>query len=512
MPAPMLPRRIVRPGPLPQVHPTSRRAHGALLFAVIGLVGLGLRMVVLHTSLGTLDSDEAVVGLMARHFTTGAFRAFYWGQPYGGTIETGLVSTAFAIFGPSTGALKAVPLALDACAAMLTWRIGRRLTSPGAAVLAGALVWLWPGTYLWWSIKERGFYEAGLCLTLVAALLAVRICAAGRSRTWPEWALLGLVAGLGWWQTPQVVYILVPIGIWLVWHLRARSWRVVIAVPAAAGGAAPWLWSNLSNGFASLRPPPSPVKGSYLDHLVTLAHVGAPMSFGLRIPYALRWLDPVPVSQGLYVIILLVIASGCVRRWPGGALVALVLATFPFLHAILPLAGTVAEGRYTLFVLPWIALAISHRCQRFASGALVSVVAIGLTIVGLCAMRGQTDPYAPDRHIPHSLASLRAGLAAHGITHVWANYWVAYRLTFETGEQVIAAPASSDRYAPYAEVVGADQRTAHVFMSGSHTDAMFKDALDRRHLPYERWNAGSDWVIYRPAAPIGPTDIDNTYP
>ncbi|GAC1533368.1 MAG: hypothetical protein NVS3B12_12680 [Acidimicrobiales bacterium] len=512
MPAPMLRRRIPPSGSPPQADPTLESAHGALLFAVIGLAGLGLRVVVLHSSLGTLDSDEAVVGLMARHFTTGAFRAFYWGQPYGGTIETALVSTVFAVLGPSTGALKAVPLVLDACAAVLTWRIGRHVTNPRAAVVAGALVWLWPGTYLWWSIKERGFYEAGLCLTLAAALLAVRLRAARRSRTWPEWALLGVVAGLGWWQTPQVVYILVPLGIWLVWHLRARSWRAVIAAPGAVLGALPWLWSNLSNGFASLRPPPSPVKGTYVDHLVTLAHVGAPMTFGLRVPYATRWLDPVPVAQVLYVVILAIIASGCVRRWPGGALAAVVLATFPFLHAVLPLAGTVAEGRYTLFALPWVALAIAHRCQRLAAVAVVSVTAIGLTLVGLSAMRGQTDPYAPDRHVPRSLASLRAGLAGHGITHVWANYWVAYRLTFEADEHVIAAPASSDRYAPYAAQVRADERAAHVFMSGSHTDAIFRGALDRRHLPYERWNAGTDWVIYLPGAPIGPTDIDNTYP
>ena len=512
MPAPMSPPLSIRSGFTRNARRPSRHAYGALVFAAIGLAGLGLRAVVLHSSLGTLDSDEAVVGLMARHFTSGGFRAFYWGQPYGGTVETGLASTLFTVFGPSTGALKAVPLLLDAAATALTWRVGRRLTTEGAAVAAGALVWLWPGTYLWWSIKERGFYEAGLCLTLVAALLALRICAAGNGRTWPEWALLGLTAGVGWWQTPQVVYILVPVGLWLLWHLRARAWRATIAVPGAVVGAAPWLWSNLSNGFASLRPPPSPVKGTYLDHLVTLAHVGGPMTLGLRVPYVTKWLDPAPVAQCLYAVILVVIAAGCARRWPGGALAALVLAMFPFLHAILPLAGTVAEGRYTLFALPWIALAIAHRCQRMVAVTVVSVVAIILTIAGLAAMRGQTDPYAPDRHVPRSLATLRAGLAGHGITHLWANYWVAYRLTFETGEKVIAAPASSDRYAPFADAVGADPRAAHVFMSGSHTDAIFNGALQQRHVPYERWTAGADWVIYVPGTPIGPTDIDNSYP
>src|SRR3546814_17245096 len=53
----------------------------------------------------TFDSDEAIVGLMARSFLEGEWRAFYWGQHYGGTLETALVALA----GASTTALKLVP-------------------------------------------------------------------------------------------------------------------------------------------------------------------------------------------------------------------------------------------------------------------------------------------------------------------------------------------------------------------------------------------------------------------
>src|SRR3712207_7162559 len=42
----------------------------------------------LFRSRGQLDSDEAVVGLMARRFLDGDFEAFYWGQHYAGTQET----------------------------------------------------------------------------------------------------------------------------------------------------------------------------------------------------------------------------------------------------------------------------------------------------------------------------------------------------------------------------------------------------------------------------------------
>ena len=490
--------------------PPSRRL--AALALAGAAVGLAARIVVLRSSLGTLDSDEAVVGLMARHFARGDWRAFYWGQAYGGTIEPALAALVFRMVGSSAAALKAVPMALDAVAAALTWGVGRRLTSATAALVAGMLVWLWPATYLWWSLKERGFYEAGLCLTLLGTLCVVRIVTTPDRSCWPEWIGLGLAAGLGWWETPQVVYILAPAGVWLIWRVRTAAWRVIAAGPAFVLGALPWLWPNLQGGFASLKPPPSPVKGGYIDHLVTLAHVGAPMTMGYRVPYATRWLHPTPVAQALFLVTLAVVAAGCLMRWPRGRLVGLVLLCLPFLHALLPLAGTVAEGRYTLFALPWLALAIAHRASHPIASAGTVGLAAGVTVAGLLAMQGQTQPYAPDRHVPRSLASLEEGLDARGLRHVWANYWVAYRLTFETRERTIAAPASSDRFPAYAASVASDPRAAHVFMSGSHTEAVFHAALDERHIAYERWTAGADWVVYVPATAIGPTDIANTYP
>ncbi len=50
----------------------------------------------------------------------GEVTAFYWGQGYGGTQETLLTAGVFALAGPSVTALRIVPLALFALAAVLT--------------------------------------------------------------------------------------------------------------------------------------------------------------------------------------------------------------------------------------------------------------------------------------------------------------------------------------------------------------------------------------------------------
>src|SRR5262249_12641894 len=82
--------------------------------------GIGLRAWVLSaTSLGSIDSDEAVWGLMARDLLHGHWSTFFWGQNYGGSQEAILTAGVFGITGTGTLQLKLVPTALYAAAALL---------------------------------------------------------------------------------------------------------------------------------------------------------------------------------------------------------------------------------------------------------------------------------------------------------------------------------------------------------------------------------------------------------
>lgn len=483
-----------------------------VVVATAVVVGTVVRVVLMRSPTGTLDSDEAVVGLMARQFDLGHFRAFFWGQAYGGTIEAGIAAVAFKVFGATTTVLKSVPLLLFGGAAVLVWRIGRRVMAPGPALVAALLVWLWPANYLWWSIKARGFYEATLCLGLGVVLVALRI-GQGDGARWRDWVVLGLLAGLGWWQSPQIAYTLVPAASWLLWRLRAQAWRAVAAVAAFAVGSLPWWWANLGDGFASLTAPPSSVKGGYLSHLSVLAREGVPMTLGLKVIYSSRWVSPAVVTGALCALAVAVAIAGYVKGWPGGRLIVVLALAFPFLHAFLPLAGTVAEGRYTLFALPLVALALAHAADRRLPAAALAAACLLATGLGLRDLRGQTTPFFSNRRVPTSLASLERALEAHGTTRVWSGYWVAYRLTFETGERVISAPIVNDRYQPLAAAVSfAARPAAHVYLAGTKDDTAFEAGLRARHIPYRAYEVGNQWTVYTPARRVDATAIPHSFP
>src|SRR5215467_12916871 len=94
----------------PRAQPTGIGRVGAPIWlgtlVVAGVAGLGIRLWIDRTWLGVPDSDEAVVGLMARHILDGQLTTFFWGQAYGGSQEALLAAPVFAVFGSSYAALR----------------------------------------------------------------------------------------------------------------------------------------------------------------------------------------------------------------------------------------------------------------------------------------------------------------------------------------------------------------------------------------------------------------------
>ncbi len=489
------------------------RRPGVLALVALAGAGLALRLVVLHSAMGVLDSDEAVVGLMATGFQHGHLRAMYWGQSYGGTIEQALVAVVFSIAGVSTTALKVVPIAGQALVAVLTWRVGLRVATRRAAAMAGGLVWLWPGVYVWWSTKERGFYEACLCLSVAAVLLAMQITQPQRLARRAErlrWVLLGLCAGAGFWESPQILYVLLPVAGWLIVFHRRRCAGVLVAVPAFVVGALPWIVWNAANRWHGLRAQPAPVPGGYGDHLRTFAKAGLPTVLGLRTAYTQAWLAP-RWHRELYALALVIVAVGMLRLGRRAAVVLVVLVAFPFVHAAFPSSGYVGEGRYLYFLLPWVALAVAAAARRLIPALAVAALAATVSVAGLVDMRGTTSPFVAGAVLPRDLAPLEAALRAHGVTRAWADYWIAYRVTFETRARVIVAPTTDDRYPAYAAAVRGASAPADVFLAGTRTAVAFATGLDARGIAATRFTTGP-WIVFVPARPLAPMEVAGASP
>lgn len=462
---------------------------GVGLVVVMGVV---LRALVLSRALGVLDADEATTGLVARHFLhNGEHPVFYWSSNYGGTLEAVVTAGAFALFGSSVLVLKVVAVAWYAAGCALTWRVGRRLVSDRVGAVAALLMWVWPASYLWWSTKSRGFYGALLVLGLVIALTALRV--AESPRRWLDWLAMGLAVGLGWWTSPQIMVLAVPVGVWLL----ARNWRAVrfawIAVPGMVVGAAPWLAWNLRHDFASFDVPPQPVTAPYLERLRGFWTEGLPMATGLRVPYAMAWVKPWVAA--LYPVLLVAVAVAVVVRWRRtGVLLVGTVVLFSVLYALNPLTVGSVDGRYVFILAPVIALLVAAVVVGRA-GVVAMTAAVGLSGLGLTAMHNGNTFYASDRPVPISLSPLVQALDAEGLRSVVADYSIAYRLAFETDERIIAVGAPYNRYQPYVDRLNAGPAPGWVFLTGSTADRNFRAALDGKGERYRVRTAG-EFAVY----------------
>lgn len=486
--------------------------------AVTLVLGLALRIwLIFHDP---INSDEAVVGLMAIAGLHGHYNAFYWGQVYGGTAETELTSVFFALFGQTVLAAQMTVVFLSGVSAFLTWRIALRLVPWRAvAAMTGALVWAAPFASVTFSILFYGFRGVTLACGLFALLLALRILDGERSLI--DFGLLGLATGVGWWSSPEIVYYLIPAGLVLIGALvqttppRWRIWvpRTALALLAIVIGALPWLWANVHSQFASLQGASfSPAPSDFKSRLDLFYRFVFPTELGLRRGNDLGW---IAASLGnwsitaitLIVVVALVVALVlCMAR--GGRYVAIGLAVlaFPYVYAISPASSSFANARYGVFLPPLLAMVMAvglceaariasnrlraFRAARGAEGAPeaarptspVGAVAMAVVVVAalLCSgisfsqAIGQPHAYTrtwgnPNRASVEAIQQLERG----GVSAGYANYWVAYKLDFLSGNRLVITPIGNDtiRSTSIESAALASKHTAWLFVPPHLADA-----------------------------------------
>jgi 4-amino-4-deoxy-L-arabinose transferase-like glycosyltransferase len=476
--------------------------------ALVG--GVAFRVWIYRSALGAPDSDEAIVGLMARHALHGDFTVFFWGQPYGGSQEALLTAPLFAVFGTSLLALRIVPMLLTAAAAAVVWRVGRRAFGELPGAVAGLLVWLWPPYPIVHTTPAFGFYGATLLYCALLLLLALRIV---EEPSLVRVALFGLVFGLAFWESAQIIPLAAPIIAWTLWrrpHALRHLWAALLA---AVVGALPWLVWNVENDWRSVLARAS--LSAYFHGLRLFVSPLLPMLLGLRAPLTGQALLPKVLTLALYAILLLAFAWGAIRarRSNAGLLFGVALA-FPFLWAISHrVAILTSHPIYLIVIAPVVALLLASVATTEWRAAVLLVAAAAVTAVTLQRMDTWLTadrPHWPPP-TPRNLTPLIATLDELHLDHVYADYWIAYRLDLATDERIVATyddwlhwttrdgqvtpdPPLAVRWPAYQRQV-ASARHGFVFLRPEPYSNPIVDAL--RPPRYEMRSVGP-FVIYAP--------------
>jgi hypothetical protein len=374
--------------------------------------------------------------------------------------------------------------------------LGRRTIGEPGATLAGLAFWIWPTSYVWLSTKERGFYWLCIILGLWFLITVLRLVQDPERRR--DWVVLGLVGGVGWWTSPQILYFVVPGLLWLAFALGREKVRLDLPIVAAFVGSLPWLVWSFRNDWAALQPASRISDKGYLGNIAVLFRRGLPVALGLRDIE--RWIVPV-VFPIAYVAFLVAAIVALVRRRPRPAFLLVAAATFPLLWGVFPVSGFVGDGRYVMFVLPTIILLLMYAARYPVAQVGVLAGALALSVGGMTRIRCCVAPQAPDLSMPRRTGPLIDALDAHHVTHFNGDYWIAYRVSFESNERIVGSPAAFKRYSQFERAVAADPNPAAVFVRRSTTGPIYRRGLERLDVGFERYVAG-DFVVYQPARKV----------
>jgi hypothetical protein len=256
----------------------------------------------------------------------------------------------------------------------------------------------------------------------------------------------------------------------------------------------PWIVWNARNGWLSLHF--ASVAGrdtTYLGRLGDLFRFTLPTWLGLRVPFSLNWLLGRTLSVALLVALAVAFAVALRRRRPAGLEPLLVVAAaFPFLYASSTFAFLVAEPRYVVLAGPVIALLGGWMASRLPVAAAAALVAalVALSVDGLVRMehQGYYRPIADGRRVPNDMRPLIRLLEREHADRVLADYWLAYRISFESRERVVATSTGFVRYEPHDRLVRASPHPARVYVAGSLHDIRARERLVAQG--YRRLTAG----------------------
>lgn len=465
------------------------------------------------------DSDQAVIGLMAKHLSEGrGFPLFFYGQNYMLGVEAWMAVPFFWLGGPTVAMLR-VPLVLVnlAVALVAVLLFVRRGLTPGFAFVAvlpliattpilsvelltvlGASVEPFLYLLILWALRRRAAaFGAVFCLACLhrefclLALPAIVVALRLEGRSWsPKQWLSAMVAIAVVWCAIDV----------LKWHVNTLGPDGGARETSSLGQEARLLGAWLSFEWAG-----------YAARLRSLLSA-LPALFGAR-RYALRdWalddtLQAGSTAAGVAIaaaaalaVARLVVAVGPRRRResvPGGLGTRLALPVYLGVVALETIAAYGLNGgidpraavvtRYVLFVLlapvalfgGWL-LVESHRGWRAGTVALITVwSAMTMADNARWLLKLHAAP-------PGSEFRFLAGdLMAHGVHYGRAEYWDAYIVTFFAREQVVLASTDKVRISSYQTLV----------------DAHATEAVTITRWPCEGGRRVGAWCVVRPGPP-----------
>ncbi len=299
-------------------------------------------------------------------------------------FHTSLVHLSATLFGADPWALRLPAFAAGLLLVPLTWLLGRATGGPAAGIVAAWLVAA-SATLALYSTNARG-YTIVCCLAVACALLASYQL---RTDNPAGWALMALLAALGAWTIPTMLYPVIGIAAWML--ASAGRGTSVIDRPTTRRRIG---WTALGSvGIAALAYLPVVAQSGIALILGNrFVRPQSRRSFFAQLPgffaeladdWTRGWPILIAVAAGVFVVVGVLARLRDRERANGGSLFGLALLAATLLLLV---NGRVPYLRVWMYLIPLAAVAAGEGtawlARRFARGRVARLAAIAIGVIG----------------------------------------------------------------------------------------------------------------------------------
>jgi len=442
-----------------------------LLLSILVIVGAALRLDFLVAHGFVIDSDEAIVGLMAKHILEGkGIPTFYYGQHYMGSFEPLIASLLFWGLGVSSVALKLTPFIFSLLLIILVYFLAelclprsQEAAESRIPLVAALFTAIPPSPLVIWSSMARGGFIEIVCIGTISLMLLFSWMRKSHQTPWGVISI-AISLGFGWWVNNQIIFFVVPVALGCTTILaRGQGGGVKPILSGAlfgifgfvAGGAPFWIY-NLQNNFASFGIFSTASLSDFIKHLSGVFSTSLPILLGAK-----RFWSDTTIYPGALTLVTILYSGFVVaylwtrmRHLPVVIvlkpderrqidLLMIFIATTILIFAATSFGSLVEAPRYLLPLYPAFFVCSAYIIYSCINIRVLSpVLVIGVLIINLLssysggrAVPGEPFVYEGER-ASRDHSALINWLDERDVAFVRTNYWIGYRLAFEMKEQV----------------------------------------------------------------------------
>ena len=535
----------------------DRRISPVLLYGLPIILTAAIKLLIWSPQVTPFNSDEAIVALMARHFTLGQLTPFFYGQYYMGSLDAILVSLLFRLLGEHIWVIRMLQCLLYVGTVVTTVTLAVRITgSRRSALFAGILAAVPPvNVVLYTTVSLGGYGEMlliGNLLLLSGLSLLEEIHIPGAFTSWRIY--LGLFfwsmgAGFAFWVIGLSLVYTVPILLMIGWELYKTvnsrgKFLIYGALTMLLGfglGSSPWWFSalltqdhsivtellggaiaNANPGFWLLRP---------LLRFGSLVVFGLSVIIGMRPPWGVTWLmlPLLPFVLIFWLAVFIVNLKSASLAKNRGRIILLSIGVVLAAGFIFSPYGDDPSGRYFLpLIVPMAVLGADLITRHFQEKTVVQLglllVVIAFNLGGTLQSRSEIPPglttqFDPVAQVDHSyIDDLIGFLEDQDINTGYSNYWVAYPVAFLSEEKIILSPRlpyhqdfryteRDDRYPLYTDLVETSDEIAYITTRNPELDDYLRNHFSGLDISWKEQRIGDYTVYYDLSAPIHVSQI-----